>query len=190
MKVRESGMPEEQLWETFFDPPRILTRLDFTDPKADVVEFGCGYGTFTVDAAGRTAGTVYAFDIEPQMIETTARKAHAAGLANVRAVLRDFVAAGTGLAEASVGYAMLFNILHAERPLILLQEAFRVLVPGGRVAVIHWIYDASTPRGPDLSIRPRPEQSQDWVRQAGFHLAIPLVPLPPHHYGMVGRKPF
>ena len=190
MKVRESGMPEEQLWATFFDPPRILTLLELTDSDTDVVEFGCGYGTFTVAAAGRTAGTVYAFDIEPQMIETTARKAQAAGLPNVRTVLRDFVAAGTGLADASVGYAMLFNILHADRPLILLREALRVLAPGGKVAVMHWIHDASTPRGPDLSIRPRPEQSQDWVRQAGFHLAVPLVPLPPFHYGLVGHKLF
>jgi hypothetical protein len=24
MKARESGMPDATLWETFFDPPRIL----------------------------------------------------------------------------------------------------------------------------------------------------------------------
>lgn len=26
MKIRESGMPERELWEDFFDPVKILTR--------------------------------------------------------------------------------------------------------------------------------------------------------------------
>ena len=47
---------------------------------------------------------------------------------------RDFVAVGTGLPDSSVGYAMLFNILHCEAPGILLKEAWRVLVPEGILA--------------------------------------------------------
>ncbi len=57
------------------------------------------------------------------------------------------------------------------------------------MGVIHWNYDPATPRGPDLSIRPRPEQCQAWCREAGFKLIVPLVSLPPWHYGLVGRKP-
>ena len=189
MKVRESGMPEEELWRTFFDPDRIFTLLDFTPTKADVVEFGCGYGTFTVSAALRTSGTVYALDIEPRMIRTTAAKVQSAALLNVRTVMRDFLAVGTGLADGSVGYAMLFNILHARRPVALLKEALRVLAPGGKVGVMHWIYDASTSRGPALWIRPRPDQCRAWLRQAGFQLVVPMVSLPPYLYGTVGRKP-
>lgn len=188
MKVRESGMPEEEMWATFFDASRILTKLGFDDLDRDVVEFGCGYGTFTVAAAARTRGTVFAIDLEPEMVEVTRRKAQEARHRNVEALLRDFVADGTGLAAGSVGYAMLFNILHAENPIGLLREAYRVLEPGGKVGVIHWNYDPSTPRGPDLSIRPRPEQCQAWVREAGFALAVPFVSLPPYHYGLVGEK--
>ncbi len=188
MKVRESGMPDEQMWATFFDAPAILTTLGLTDPQADIAEFGCGYGTFTVAAAARTTGTVFALDLEPPMIEATQAKARAMCLNNVQVLLRDFVAQGTGLQDNSVSYAMLFNILHAENPVALLREAHRVLRPGGKVGVIHWNYDASTPRGPDMAIRPRPEQCQAWTRQAGFDLLVPLVGLPPYHYGMVGRK--
>ncbi len=189
MKVRDSGMPDEKMWAGFFDARRILVQLDFSDSGADVVEFGCGYGTFTIAAAGLTSGTVHALDIEPEMLKATAARAESLKLTNIRTVRRDFVGGGTGLPDESVGYAMLFNILHAEDPVGLLREAYRVLQPGGRVGVIHWVYDAATPRGPDLSIRPRPEQCQAWVQKAGFKLVIPIMALPPYHYGMVGRRP-
>jgi hypothetical protein len=123
------------------------------------------------------------------MIAAATRKAEALRLSNVRPVLRDFVESGTGLPDATVRYAMLFNILHTEKPLPLIREAFRVLAPGGKVAVAHWIHDASTPRGPALNIRPRPEQCQRWLVEAGFDLLEPLVPLPPYHFGIVGLRP-
>lgn len=189
MKVRDSGMPDQKMWESFFAAHHILTQLDFSNPKADVVEFGCGYGTFTVVAARLTSGTVYAFDIEPAMLKETLAKAESLRLANIRTILRDFVRDGTGLPDRSVGYAMLFNILHAENPVGLLQEAHRVLQPGGKVGVIHWIHDTATPRGPDLNIRPRPEQCQDWIQKAGFETPLPFISLPPYHFGLVGRKP-
>jgi len=188
MKVRDSGMPEEQMWRGFFDPPAVLSKLEFTDAEGDVADFGCGYGTFTVAAAVSTKGTVHAFDLDPEMISATTQKAAALRLPNVRTVLHDFIERGTDLPDESTTYAMLFNILHAEHPQRLIEEAFRVLSPGGRLAVIHWIRDAATPRGPALSIRPSPEQCQRWLVEAGFELVVPLVPLPPFHYGLVGRR--
>lgn len=188
MKIRESGMPDEKTWDGFFAPGQILARLDFTDFSVDVVDFGCGYGTFTVAAAELTSGTVFGLDIEPHMLAATDTRAKSRGLSNVRVVERDFVADGSGLADGSVGYAMVFNILHAEDAIGLLREAFRVLLPGGTVGVIHWNYDAATPRGPDLNIRPRLEQCQQWVQEAGFELARLFVDLPPYHYGVVGYK--
>ena len=187
MKARDSGMPDEEMWAAFFEPGRILTQLEFEELDR-VVEFGSGYGTFTVAAAARTKDTVVALDIEPAMVEATRRKARAMGLHNVQVVLRDFVAEGTGLAENSVSHALLFNILHTDQPMDLLREAHRVLRPGGRVGIIHWNYDANTPRGPALNIRPHPAQCQEWAREAGFELAMPFVDLPPYHYGLVGRK--
>jgi SAM-dependent methyltransferase len=187
MKVRDSGMPAAETWDEFFDPGFILGQLAF-DPRADVADFGCGYGTFTVAAAARTTGIVHAIDVEAEMVEATLLRASALGLTNIHGVQRDFDSEGTALPDAAVGYAMLFNVLHAADPMPMLREACRVLKPGGRLAVIHWVHDAATPRGPDLAIRPRPDQCRRWLEDAGCEILIPFAALPPWHYGVVGAR--
>ncbi|OGT19358.1 MAG: methyltransferase type 11 [Gammaproteobacteria bacterium RBG_16_57_12] len=187
MKVRESGMPEEGLWQGFFDPRRTLHLLDLDSSVNEAVDLGCGYGTFTIPAA-QLALQIHAFDIEPDMIETTRRKAQAQGITNIRYHRRDFVLQGTGLLADSVDYVMLFNILHAENPRNLLRETHRILRPAGKVGIMHWNYDPETPRGPPMRIRPRPEQCRKWAEQEGFIMIKPFVDLPPYHYGMVGQK--
>src|SRR5690348_6554431 len=189
MKIRDSGMPDEHSWERFFDARRVLRQLGLTHGQEEVVDFGCGYGTFSIAAAKMTTGTIHALDIDPQMVAATASRARQLGLSNVRAIERDFVAQGTDLPPGSVDYAMLFNILHAEDVAGLLREAIRVLRPGGTLGIIHWIYDAGTPRGPPLSIRPRPEQCARWAASAGFQLSGAPIELPPYHYGLVAQKP-
>jgi len=190
MKVRDSGMPDEEMWDAFYSPEKILALLGLDADTREVAEFGCGYGTFTLAAARLTPGTVHAFDIEPEMIERVEEKCQRDGVTNVRLELRDFVADGTGLGEGSMGMALLFNILHHEDPVALLGEAFRILRPGGIAAVIHWNYDPSTPRGPAMEIRPSPEQCIAWAEQAGFtYQPADRIDLKPYHYGLRFRKP-
>jgi ubiquinone/menaquinone biosynthesis C-methylase UbiE len=190
MKTRESGMPEEEMWREFFDPEAILRALKLTPLCRDTVDFGCGYGTFTIPAARIICGTVHALDIETDMMSATQIKAQVEGLRNVSVYLRDFVSEGSGLPPASTDYAMLFNILHAEQPEWLLRESYRVLAPGGLLGIIHWKYDSSTPRGPSIEIRPRPEQCRDWAVKVGFRLIDPgVIELPPYHYGIVLKRP-
>ena len=188
MKARESGMPDERLWEQFFEPDLILKGLGLQNLSGPIVDMGCGYGTFTIPVAQLNPGPVYALDIENDMILTTREKALQAGLKNVCTRQRDFISLGTGLPEDSCEYVMLFNILHAEEPLRLLAEARRILQPGGKVGVIHWIHDAATPRGPSLKIRPRPEQCLAWLSEAAFRTDRHILKFPPYHYGLVGEK--
>jgi SAM-dependent methyltransferase len=180
-------MPPQDYWDSFFDVDKILDELRLDASRRDVLEFGCGYGTFTLPAARRITGKLIALDLDSGMLETTRKRADDAGLGNIEYVLRDFVADGSGLADGSVDYAMLFNILHGEDPVGLLAEAKRNLCPGGLLGVIHWNYDETTPRGPPLDIRPRPEQCLGWAEEAGFTADSDIIELPPYHYGMVLR---
>jgi SAM-dependent methyltransferase len=187
MKIRESGMPKEEEWSSFFAPAKILEMLGLSNGVFDVADFGCGYGTFTLTAASMIKGKIYAFDIEPEMIKTVEQKAKKLKIDNIVPILRDFVSKGSGLKDLSVDFVVLFNILHFEKPIDLLKEACRILRHGGKVGIIHWNYDATTPRGPPMDIRPRPEQCRRWAESAGFIFEQQLD-LKPYHYALLLRK--
>ncbi|HEY0196254.1 MAG TPA: hypothetical protein VGC02_01655 [Methanobacterium sp.] len=82
---------------------------------------------------------------------------------------------------------MLFNILHAEDPEVLLKEAYNILKLNGKVGVIHWNFDPETPRGPPMEIRPKPDQCTKWAVEAGFKFEN-RHDLKPYHYGLVFSK--
>jgi SAM-dependent methyltransferase len=192
MKGRESGMPEEAYWQTFYDPDCIVEKLECAREKKEIIaEFGSGYGTFTFAVAKRTSGIVHALDIDPELVALVQRRARDAGLSNVRAEVRDFLAQGTGLPSASVDHAMVYNILHVEEPVRLLKEAYRILRPGGVVSIIHWKYDSSTPRGPSMGIRPRPEQCRAWGEAAGLRFIRDqdLSECCDYHFGVLLLRP-
>ena len=181
-------MPPQEYWDSFFDVEAILDALHLDSSRRDVVEFGCGYGTFTLPAAQRISGKVFALDLDPAMLEATRITGLDAGLDNIECHLRDFVAAGSGLAERSVDYAMLFNILHVDKPVSLLEEVRRNLEEGGLLGIVHWIYDQDTPRGPPMDVRPKPDQCRSWAVAAGFAPVGETIDLPPYHYGMVMQR--
>lgn len=186
MKTRQSGMPPEELWQTFFEPTSILKNLGLGTHVCDVLEFGCGYGTFTFPAAQMIRGKVFAIDIESELLAQTQAKSESAGIMNIEWMHRDFIDQGSGLNDEAVDYVMLFNILHAVERMVLLKEAWRVLRPTGKLAIIHWNFDNSTPRGPSMDIRPKPEQCRAWSEEAGFIATTSLkIDLPPFHYGWV-----
>ena len=187
MRVRESGMPELTQWEGYFDPPTILSRLGLDRVVGDVVDFGCGYGTFTLAMAPAVAGSVHALDLERAMLDVVAARAATAGLSNIDLIQRDFIQLGSGLRDGTAACALLFNILHTEDPVALLEEARRNVRPGGRIGAIHWNHDPETPRGPPLAIRPLPEEIAAWAAKAGLDCG-PWIDLP-YHYGFTLTRP-
>lgn len=186
MKVRDSGMPDEALWDALFDVDLILQRLGIDAGLANVAELGCGYGTFTLPVAARISGALHTYDIDEAMVACTKARVARAGFADVVVECRDVVTHGFGLPPASQNGCLLFNILHHDDPVNLLRTAAYCLRPGGRLFAIHWRHDPATPRGPSLSVRPRSQQIISWAKESGMlDLVGPVLDLPPWHYGLV-----
>jgi len=185
MKVDDSGMPEEVYWNSLFDIEGIVDWLDLSKINgATIVEIGCGYGTFTVPIAKKSAGKIFAFDIEPAMIKVAQENVRKAGLSNVTFSLRDVLEQGTGLESESVDRVLLFNILHFSERRLLLEEAARILKKDGIVAIIHWRKDIPTPRGPAVDLRP--DQGEILSAAAGLNLKFHgnSKILEPYHWGI------
>lgn len=188
MKVRDSGMPEEQRWNDFFRIDHLLSAMEIDSAIVDMVEVGSGYGTFTIPSAKLIQGKLYAFDIEQDMIEYLNQKIQTEHIHNIILEKRDILAHTTGLPEGSVDYVMLFNILHHDSPLELIDEAYRILKPSGKIGIIHWRSDIETPRGPDLSIRPRPEHIIEWADVHKFQIHKHPFIIEPYHFGCIISK--
>jgi len=189
MKIKESGMPDEKIWEGFFDPIKILEALGVSKNMVNIAEFGCGFGTFSIPCSKMISGKIYCIDIESEMIEIIKKKGKNHKLDNIETKLRDFITQGSGLDTESVDYVMLFNILHGEEPEKLLEESWRILKPNGTIGIIHWNYDPTTERGPPMELRIKPEQCIELALSSGF-LNPKKFDLKPYHYGLTLQKSF
>ncbi len=182
-------MPEEFMWSQFFDPVRILKTMGLNSKVKDIADFGCGYGTFAIPAAKLVSGKVYAIDVDPVMTNIVKNKVLDAAIDNVKTRIRDLLDEGSGLEDESVDYVLLFNMLHTKYHRKLLDEAYRVLRTNGRLAIINWNLDPTTPRGPPMEVRPSLKQCIEWCINSGFKPSSKKVyNFKPHHYGLVMKK--
>lgn len=189
MKYRESGMPDETMWDTFFNPTAVLDKMNINKEIEVLLDIGCGYGTFLVSMAERVKKAI-GIDIDNHMISICKRKIKANKINNIDLLNGDISTAKTlnelEKYKCSVDYISLFNILHCEEPKELLKNVSSLLKDNGKIGVIHWKYE-DTPRGPALDIRPTPEMIIDWAGKTGFKLER-KVDLPPYHYGLTFSK--
>lgn len=188
MKIRDSGMPEETMWSKFFNPGLILQQMEITPGLHSIVDLGCGFGTFSIPASRLVTGKVHAFDIDKAMISLLKTKVEQQNIRNIELHLHDFIADGSELADNSIDYVMVFNILHHDAPNQILNEVYRILKPGRSAGIVHWRSDIDTPRGPEKDIRPTPAQCKRWAVESGFSISKELL-LEPYHFGIIINKP-
>ena len=135
IKILAAAM-ESRFRYRFFPPMDVLRGADI-GPGQRVLEIGCGTGYFTIPAARLLGdeGSLVAVDILQGSVDLVSRKAEAANLRNIRAVMGD--ALDTGLAPASFDAVLLFGVIPAPMlPLTrLLSEVRRVLKPSGTLSV-------------------------------------------------------
>ncbi|MEW5822274.1 MAG: methyltransferase domain-containing protein [Cyanobacteriota bacterium] len=190
MKYRESGMPQESLWESYFDVFQTIEKMNISQDTRTLIDIGCGYGTFLLPIASYINGVAVGIDIDTEMIKICTEKAALRGITNIDLIQGDItnktVLKAIGKYKQKIDYISLFNILHCEEPVDLLKTIYDILNIAGRIGIIHWNY-TKTPRGPSMEIRPKPEDIIKWAIKAGFDFEE-QVDLPPYHYGLVFIK--
>ena len=147
MRLKETDMPSEKEWGTYFSPKKTLIKLGLKKGMF-VADLGCGYGTFAIAASEIVGdgGQVYAVDIDPKMLRAVSERASEKHLGNVTPILAD-ISTLKKWREPLVDFVLLANIIHGtKRKVGLLKEAADMLRPNGIVAILNWNV-GKTPRG-------------------------------------------
>ena len=186
-QTHQHSFGDAEKWSHVFDDPKrdawqkpheVIKALALkTD--AVVADIGAGTGYFSARLANMLAkGTVYAVDIEPDMVKHLAERAKREKLANLVAV--------AGKPEdpqlpGKVDLVLLVDVYHH----IDAREAYfrslrTALKPGGRVAIIDFRLDS--PEGPPKAARIAPARVKAELTAAGYTLAAEHRFLPRQYF--------
>jgi ubiquinone/menaquinone biosynthesis C-methylase UbiE len=130
-------------------PELVLAALELR-PGMTVADIGAGTGYYSWRMAQRVgaSGTVYAVDIQPEMIKLLERQMSRRGAANVKPVLGELT--DPGLPPGSIDLALMVDVYHEfEYPYEMLTAIVRALKPGGRLVFVEF-------RGGDAAVPIKP----------------------------------
>jgi ubiquinone/menaquinone biosynthesis C-methylase UbiE len=178
--VRDTREQEEH-------PEQMLDALKI--PRgATVADVGAGVGYTSLRMARRVGseGTVYATDLQPEMLRLLADNTRAAGVANIKPVL--CTPTDPKLPEGKVDLILMVDVYHeCSAPVATLQGLRKALRPGGRLVLVEF-------RGedPEVPIKPEHKMTLRQVRKElepqGFTFKESLEFLPWQHV-IVFEKP-
>jgi ubiquinone/menaquinone biosynthesis C-methylase UbiE/DNA-binding transcriptional ArsR family regulator len=164
-----------------------------------IVDLGCGNGRLArrLAAAGNVVTGVDNSDEQIRLArdgQADARASHGSPIQDKPAAEPQFVLApmeATGLPDASFDLAVVSQALHhAAEPSAAVREAWRLLVPGGRVLVLDLLAheeDWMRTRFGDFWLGFSEEDLREWTRAAGFRIAkFEITPPSPEYPELEG----
>jgi ubiquinone/menaquinone biosynthesis C-methylase UbiE len=172
----------------FAHPQRNVNALNI-EPGMTVVDFGAGSGAYVSAIAQRlaNAGHVYAVDIQQDLLRRIKNDAHKNGHKNVEIIWSDLEKQnGSKIADRHADVVLISNLLfQVEDKRALLDEAWRILKPKGKLAIIDWSesFGGMGPQKKDVF------QKHDAIAMAterGFEL-VGEFDAGAHHYGLLLR---
>ena len=154
---------ERDVWQK---PHEVIQALAL-EAHATVADLGAGTGYFAARLARMLPhGTVFAVDVEPQMVKYLAERAAREGLANLKAVT---ATSGDARIPEKADLILLVDVYHhVEDRGPYFRKLAASLKPHGRLAVIDFKLDS--PKGPPRRARVAPEQVKSELAQAGYTL--------------------
>jgi SAM-dependent methyltransferase len=184
---QEHRFQDAERWARVFDDPardawqkpdQVIRALALA-PDALVADIGSGTGYFAVRLAPAVPrGHVYGADVEPDMVGYLAQRGRCEGLANLTAVE---AAPDDPRLPRTVDFVLVVDTYHhiAERPAYF-RGLRRSLRPGGRVAIIDFLPDASV--GPPRQARIPAAFVKEEMGRAGYDLVTEHTFLPYQYF--------
>lgn len=148
-------------------PENILDMIPLKNPDL-VLDFGAGTGYFSIPAATRTDGTVYALDTDDSMLEIIRSKALQKKLTNIVPIQK------LSLPNDTIDAAIASLVLHEIEPLApVLHQIQQVLKKDG-----YFICVELKPNGASHHKAPRvtPEQMEKAITAAGLRIIRKFYP--------------
>ena len=135
------------------------------------LDMGCGSGDYSIEASKIVGdlGGVYALDIQEEAVEAFKEEAYFRGLKNIKAMVSD-ATQPLPVQDNCVDICFIATVLHTidrQNTKILFDEIYRVLKPGGRLAIIECKKDSRS-FGPPINLRWSPEEIDDSLNPIGF----------------------
>ena len=169
-------------------PTRALQIIGVAEGST-VADVGAGSGYFTERLARLVgpSGRVFATDIQPGMLDLTAKRLQRQGLQNVTLVLGE--PANPRLVAASVDLILMVDVYHElGDPMTVLRHLREALKPGGRLVLIE--YKGEDPTIPILpSHKMTVAQAKMEVEHEGFVLSRVDSSLPRQHVLIFTHRP-
>ena len=169
------GARSAEEWIRALDQPDRIANLKIPEVIAalkvkagqDIADIGAGSGQFSVPFARavKPGGTVYAVDIDRELIDYVETQATEQGLVNVKPILGG---PSDPLLPVDVDLAFINDVLHhIEDRAGYLSTLSLYLKPGGRIAIIDFRPDQSSHKS-DPAMVVSEEQATAWLAAAGL----------------------
>jgi ubiquinone/menaquinone biosynthesis C-methylase UbiE len=145
--------------------PELLREILKVKGGTVAIDLGAGTGAFALRLAPLlgTKGRVYAVDDSADMLGILKSRNPPPNLFTIKA---DFIK--TGLESGIADFCLATFVLHEiTEPQKVVEEAYRLLKPGGRLLVLEWRAEFDSP-GPPQKIRITSEKMESIFRAAGF----------------------
>jgi ubiquinone/menaquinone biosynthesis C-methylase UbiE len=173
----------------FSSPEKNIEQFN-VDPGMSVADLGSGAGFYSI-ALGKAvgpSGKVYSVDIQKDLLEKLQHDAAAADVHNIKLIWGDLdEPKSSTLHDNFVDRVVVANVLfQIEEKDTLLEEAYRILKPGGKLLFVDWSdsYGGLGPKPEDIV----KEDVAQTILESHRFTFVKDIQTGDHHYGFVVKK--